>query len=150
MHENSVRLSSRFRLPARPLPARAGVLLLLGLLAAGTAFAQGGAEPAATVKDGAQYVVTNFAGGRYVPFADQAGLPVKWTVRIKAADLNGCNGALVVPAFGVQKRLRPGDNLIEFTPTKSGAVPYSCWMGMIRSRIDVVESLAAARDGNRP
>jgi uncharacterized protein len=149
---NSVCRSSTSRFSAKPRLVGAGVLLFLGFLGAGRAWANGpsAAEPTATVKNGVQYVVTDFSGGRYLPFTVQAGLPVQWTVRIKASDLNGCNRALVVPAFGVQKRLRPGDNLIEFTPTKSGVVPYSCWMGMIRSRIDVVESLQAAKAGARP
>lgn len=146
MHSKSVWRSSASPVSAKPRPVGAVVLASLVFLAAGPAWAGGPstAEPKATIKDGTQYVVTDFSGGRYLPFAVQAGLPVRWTVRIKEADLNGCNGALVVPAFGIRKRLRPGDNLIEFTPTKSGVVPYSCWMGMIRSRIDVVESLAAA------
>jgi plastocyanin domain-containing protein len=37
--------------------------------------------------------------------------------------------------------LEVGDNIIEFTPDKSGVIPYSCWMGMIRSQITVVDDL---------
>ena len=45
--------------------------------------------------------------------------------------------ALVIPEYGIQKGLAPGDNVIEFTPTETGTFPYSCWMGMIRSSITV-------------
>ena len=31
-----------------------------------------------------------------------------------------------------------GDNIIEFTPTEAGTYTYSCWMGMLRSKIYVV------------
>ena len=73
----------------------------------------------------------------------QAGVPVEWTIRVKAGVLNGCNNPLVVPAYGLTVRLVPGDNLVRFTPGREGTVPYSCWMGMIRSRIIVVSDLAA-------
>ncbi len=102
------------------------------------------AGPVATVKDGVQYVTTEFSGGRYVPFTVQAGLPLKWTIRVRPSDLNGCNNPVEVPGYGIQKRLAPGDNLIEFTPTKEGVIPYSCWMGMVRSRITVVKDIAGS------
>lgn len=44
--------------------------------------------------------------------------------------------------------LKPGDNLITFTPEKSGVLPFSCWMGMIRSRISVVDSLDDIKPGD--
>lgn len=88
-----------------------------------------------------QTVITEFKDGYYVPFAVQAGIPLAWTIRISADDLNGCNEKLVVPAYNIKKRLEPGDNVIEFTPTKAGNIAYSCWMGMIRSSITVAEGM---------
>jgi plastocyanin domain-containing protein len=35
-----------------------------------------------------------------------------------------------------------GENIIEFTPEKTGTIPYSCWMGMIGSSIEVVDDLS--------
>lgn len=95
----------------------------------------------ATVSGGKQTVITEFKNGYYVPFAVQAGIPLTWTIRIAADDLNGCNEELVIPAYNIRKKLAPGDNVIEFTPTKAGRIAYSCWMGMIRSSITVAESL---------
>ena len=95
----------------------------------------------ATVSGGRQTVLTEFKDGQYVPFAVQAGLPLTWTIRISADDLNGCNNELVIPAYNIRKKLEPGDNVIEFTPSKTGRIGYSCWMGMIRSSITVSESL---------
>ena len=63
---------------------------------------------------------------------------LKWTIKANSADINGCNGTLTIPKFGITKKLVPGDNLIEFTPDQVGNIPYSCWMGMIRSNIKVV------------
>jgi sulfite exporter TauE/SafE/copper chaperone CopZ len=99
---------------------------------------------AATVKGGVQTITTDFKDGYYVPFTVQAGVPLKWTIRIKEEDLNGCNNPMEIPGYKIRKTLVPGDNLIEFTPAKEGAIPYNCWMGMIRSRITVVKDIAAA------
>ena len=95
----------------------------------------------ATIEGGIQSVVTEFKSSSYVPFTVQAGVPLRWTIRIKAEDLNGCNNPVVIPAYGIKKTLVAGDNLIEFTPLKEGTIAYSCWMGMIRSRITVVRDL---------
>lgn len=92
--------------------------------------------------DGIQNVTTQLTGGRYEPITVQAGIPVKWTIQAAAGTINGCNNRLVIPAYQIEKQLEVGDNVIEFTPTQSGIIPYSCWMGMIRSQITVEEAAA--------
>jgi uncharacterized protein len=89
-----------------------------------------------------QEVRTTVESGTYHPFVVQAGVPVRWTVSVKADELNGCNNPVTVPQYGIKKQLVPGDNLIEFTPTQSGTITYTCWMGMITSTIRVVDNLA--------
>jgi sulfite exporter TauE/SafE/copper chaperone CopZ len=95
----------------------------------------------AVVEGGVQKVTTTLSPGRYEPIAVQAGVPVQWNIQADASDINGCNNRIVIPAYNIEKQLEPGDNLIEFTPDKTGAIPYSCWMGMIRSQISVVDDL---------
>jgi len=97
--------------------------------------------PRATIADGVQIVVTSFDANDYKPFYVQTGIPVRWVIRIKKEDINGCNRTVIVPAYGIRKDLEPGDNVVEFTPTKAGIVPYSCWMGMITSAFSVVADL---------
>jgi hypothetical protein len=46
---------------------------------------------------------------------------------------------MYIPEYNIEVRFKTGDNVVEFTPTKTGRFPYSCWMGMIRSSITVVE-----------
>ncbi|HWR10448.1 MAG TPA: sulfite exporter TauE/SafE family protein [Rectinemataceae bacterium] len=100
----------------------------------------------ATVLDGAQTVLTDFgSSGYYLPFTVQAGIPVKWTIKVAADGLNGCNNPITIPSYGIRKKLAPGDNLIEFTPNKEGVIAYTCWMGMISSRITVVKDLGGER-----
>ena len=102
----------------------------------------------ATVANGAQSIVTEFKNGNYVPFAVKAGLPLKWTIRIAEKDITGCNGTVIVPAYGIRRELVPGDNLIEFTPSKAGTIAYSCWMGMIKSSITVVGDTSPSKGAN--
>jgi sulfite exporter TauE/SafE/plastocyanin domain-containing protein/copper chaperone CopZ len=101
----------------------------------------------AKLEGGVQTVTTEFKDGYYVPFTVQAGLPLKWTIRVTEDELNGCNNPVTVPAYGIKKTLVPGDNLVEFTPRKSGTIAYTCWMGMISSRISVVPDIAKAEGG---
>ncbi len=92
----------------------------------------------ATVKDGVQYVTSFVSSGGYEPITVQQGIPVKWTLNAPSGSLNGCNNAIVIPEYDLQIDLKTGDNLIEFTPDRSGTFVFSCWMGMVRSSITVV------------
>ena len=97
------------------------------------------AEPTvARVEGDVQTVLTDFGDrGLYLPIRVRAGIPVRWTIRVSAEGLNGCNNPLTIPAYGITRTLKPGDNLIEFTPRREGTIAYTCWMGMISSRIEV-------------
>lgn len=95
----------------------------------------------ATLKDGVQVVTTGISSGKYEPIVVQKGIPVQWTIQAESGDLNGCNNRIIVQKYGIEKSLQTGDNVIEFTPSESGTIPFSCWMGMIRSKIVVVDDL---------
>lgn len=94
--------------------------------------------PTATVKDGVQYVTSKVTSGGFEPILVQQGIPVKWTLNASSSSLNGCNSRLIIPEYKLEIELKPGENLIEFTPDRSGTFVFSCWMGMIRSSISVV------------
>ena len=108
-----------------------------------TAGAAGAVRNPAAVSGNVQTVTTSLKNG-YEPITVQTGVPVKWIIQADAGDINGCNGTLNIPAYNISKTLQPGDNEIDFTPQTAGTVPYSCWMGMIRSSITVVDDLSAA------
>ena len=95
-------------------------------------------ENGATVNGDVQEIVTTLESGSYPPITVQDGVPVKWTIVADANNLNGCNSEIVIPQFNIEQKLVAGDNVITFTPTKTGTFGYSCWMGMIRSTITVV------------
>lgn len=76
---------------------------------------------------------------QYSSFTVRAGIPVVWTLHAEEEKLIGCNNELLIPALDLDVSLHPGDNVISFTPEEAGTIPYSCWLGMIRAVITVVQ-----------
>jgi len=69
-------------------------------------------------------------------FTLRQGVPVRWI--IDAKELTECNRAIVVPKLGLQIDLHPGEQTVEFTPTGTGTILWSCWMGMMRGEFQVL------------
>ncbi|KAF0222710.1 MAG: heavy metal transport/detoxification [Erysipelotrichaceae bacterium] len=92
----------------------------------------------AEVVDGVQIVTSEVYSGSYEPITVKAGIPVKWTIHVGARQLTGCNYRFLIRSLGIEYQLEEGDNVIEFTPTKTGKLSYNCWMGMIRSYVNVI------------
>jgi hypothetical protein len=84
-------------------------------------------------------VSTTLLPGQYQPIVVTAGLPVKWTIEAPQGSINGCNNRMIIREYGIEHRFTVGANMVEFTPEKTGVFRYSCWMGMIRSSITVIE-----------
>ncbi|MDR3287820.1 MAG: sulfite exporter TauE/SafE family protein [Peptococcaceae bacterium] len=95
--------------------------------------------PGIIIENGVQLVHSTLASGRYPAITVQAGTPVKWTIDAPQGSVTGCNNRMLIPEYGLEYPFKTGENVIEFTPTKTGKFPYSCWMGMIRSSITVIE-----------
>lgn len=94
----------------------------------------------ATLKDGIQIINMTADNNGYTPnaFYVQKGIPVKWIIDGK--ELNSCNNAIVAQSLNLEKKLNKGENIIEFTPVDKD-INFSCWMGMIRGVIKVVDKL---------
>lgn len=103
---------------------------------------RGNVNNIATIEGDIQTVTTKLSPGSYEPITVQKGIPVRWIIKAESDDINGCNNEIFIPEYQIEKKLRPGDNIIEFTPVESGVYPYTCWMGMIRSSITVVDDLS--------
>jgi sulfite exporter TauE/SafE/copper chaperone CopZ len=103
-----------------------------------------GPETPLQIENGVQIVNSTLSPGRYPAITVQAGIPVRWTINAPAGSINGCNNRMIVREYRIEHRFTPGENIIEFTPAKPGRFSYSCWMGMIRSSITVVEAGQAA------
>jgi plastocyanin domain-containing protein len=104
----------------------------------------GGSATDLVIENGVQVVNSSLRSGRYPPITVEAGLPVRWIIDAPAGTINGCNNRMIIPEYKIQHSFKQGENVINFTPEKTGVFRYSCWMGMIRSTITVVESGALA------
>jgi sulfite exporter TauE/SafE/plastocyanin domain-containing protein/copper chaperone CopZ len=96
----------------------------------------------ATIKDGVQVLnmTANVYGYTPKTLYVQKGMPIKWVV--EGEEITGCNNTIVVPDMNIQQKLQSGNNLIEFTPGDED-LNFSCWMGMKRGVIKVVDDLDA-------
>lgn len=91
------------------------------------------------IEDGVQVINSTLSPGRYPNIKVQAGIPVKWIIDAPAGSINGCNNRMIIRAYGIEYSFHTGENVVEFTPDKTGKIPYSCWMGMIRGSINVTK-----------
>jgi sulfite exporter TauE/SafE/copper chaperone CopZ len=82
------------------------------------------------LENGVQVVTMTESSRGYTPnkFTIKKDIPVKWV--ITANDPYSCASSLSVSSLKIQKTLKAGENIIEFTPTKTGKIPFSCAMGM--------------------
>lgn len=94
-------------------------------------------EDLSQTDDGVQVINSNLVRGSYPEITVQTGVPVRWIIDAPAENINGCNAVMVIPNYGIQQALQPGENIIEFTPEESGVFNYSCWMGMVYGKITV-------------
>ncbi|MGI6451471.1 MAG: sulfite exporter TauE/SafE family protein [Desulfitobacteriia bacterium] len=117
------------------------IMLNRGLGLSGVSVFASSPGTTASIKGDIQIVTTNLDSGRYTPITVQKGIPVKWTIEVEQGDLNGCNNPLTIPKYNYKKELQYGKNVIEFVPEKTGNIVYTCWMGMIRSNITVVDDI---------
>ncbi|MDR0402133.1 MAG: sulfite exporter TauE/SafE family protein [Treponema sp.] len=91
------------------------------------------------VENGVQIVNSTLSPGRYPAITVRQGVPVRWIINAPQGSINGCNNRMIIREYKIEHRFSPGENVIEFTPEKTGRFLYSCWMGMIRSSITVIE-----------
>ena len=85
-----------------------------------------------------QYVESNLDFGSYPEITVYSGIPVRWTIHVPEEVINGCNYKMILETYGVTHEFTPGENVIEFVPDEAGTVPYTCWMGMIYGRINII------------
>ncbi|MDR1419995.1 MAG: sulfite exporter TauE/SafE family protein [Treponema sp.] len=131
--------SNGWNLGGFPLPFGG---LSAGVLSAGPLSGPAGRGKASAadpvVRDGVQIVNSTLSGGRYPAITVREGMPVRWIINAPQGSINGCNNRMIIREYGIEHRFTVGENVIEFTPGRAGRIPYSCWMGMIRSSITVL------------
>lgn len=115
-------------------------LALAGVTLPWTKVGSAGSAIVATVDGNAQYVTTTLRPNGYDNIQVTAGIPVVWNILADGDSLNGCNNEIVLPEFGQQIKLEAGTTTITFVPEEPGVYPYTCWMGMLKNTITVVEA----------
>lgn len=95
-------------------------------------------DPNVTLQNGVQVVKMAVVARGYSPnhFTIQAGVPVRW--EIDGVNTLGCQSILQFPALNLTKYIKPGQNVIEFTPQGQGQLPFHCAMGMYTGSFTVV------------
>lgn len=75
----------------------------------------------------------------YVPntLTVKKGVPVKWIINAK--EISGCTSEILLPAFKIDRNLKKGENIIEFTPQVAGTYKFSCGMQMVWGKFVVTE-----------
>jgi sulfite exporter TauE/SafE/copper chaperone CopZ len=101
-----------------------------------------------TVDSPYQIIRMDVTSAGWVPnsFILKKGVPVKWIINGK--QLNGCNNAITVPAYNLSFNIKQGEQTIEFTPTQTGVIQWSCWMGMIQGTFVVRDDVGVDSSGN--
>jgi sulfite exporter TauE/SafE/copper chaperone CopZ len=114
---------------------------LLGFSAAGTFPFQNSEDRFSVIMENeVQVINSTLTSSSYPAITVQAGIPVKWIIDAPQGTINGCNNRIFINEYGIEYTFTEGENIIEFTPDKTGTFQYSCWMGMIHSTITVVDN----------
>ncbi len=93
----------------------------------------------ANIENGVQVLRMKQSFNGYSPnsFTINKGVPVKLIVT--SEDSNSCASVLLIPKLNINKTLKPGENIIEFTPKEVGEIRFSCIMGMFTGRFVVTD-----------
>lgn len=100
---------------------------------------QFGPSVGAPIVNGKQEVTIDVGSRGYTASASQlkAGVPVRLTM--KTHGTLGCSRAFTIPDLGISKVLPlEGEDVIEFTPKKTGTLVYSCSMGMYTGSFEIL------------
>ena len=107
-----------------------------------SAFTSAGAATAgqeASIQDGVQVVRMTQTANGYSPanFTVAKGIPVRWIIDSKSR--SSCAASILASKLGIRRLLNPGENVIEFTPTETGQIKFTCSMGMYGGSFNVVD-----------
>lgn len=102
------------------------------------------------VENGIQVIRMDQNSNGYNPnvFTLKKGVPVRWVINSRTS--LSCTVSLIVPKLNIRKSLNPGENVIEFTPTETGKIRFSCSMGMFGGTFNVIEDDSTVSSGSDP
>ncbi len=86
-----------------------------------------------------QEVKIDLSYGGYDDIIVQKGIKVRLIINVSKKYLTGCNNVVMINDFNIKKKLKVGENIIEFMPDKVGVYSMNCWMNMITNNIKVID-----------
>lgn len=95
----------------------------------------------AVITDGKQTIEITAGARGYSPKVVYIQKDIPTDFIINGERLTSCNNEINIPSLNIKKKLKSGENVISFTPGDSD-INYSCWMGMLRGNIKVVDDLS--------
>ena len=98
------------------------------------------AENIAVINGDKQIIRISAIASGYSPKVIYVQKGIKTKLIIDGETLTSCNNELIIPSLNIRKKLSRGENIIEFTP-EEGEINFSCWMGMKRGKIKVVDDI---------
>ena len=86
-----------------------------------------------------QTIKMDMTYGGYVPnvLYIKKGVPVRWIINAK--EMFSCTNEIMMLEYNIRKKLTYGENMIEFIPTETGEIKFSCGMQMIWGKFIVTE-----------
>jgi len=92
----------------------------------------------AALVNGQQVVKMDVVARGYSPnrFIVRAGLPVRR--EINGVNTYGCQSVVQMPSFNITQFVKPGLNVVEFTPRQPGQYDFHCAMGMYTGSFTVL------------
>ena len=101
------------------------------------------------LKENHQVIEINLTYEGYEDIVVQKGIPVKMKIIATKDKLTGCNNGIIINEYNIRSDIEVGTNVIEFTPNEKGVYTYTCWMGMLKNKIVVVDDLSTIRKGEK-
>ena len=94
---------------------------------------------AAVGPDGRQDVAIDVASRGYASSANVLKVGVPVSLRLRTDNVQGCTRAFTIPEYGIVKSLpATGEEVVNFTPMRTGQLSYVCGMGMYGGYFSVV------------
>ena len=97
-------------------------------------------ENKAVIKDGKQIIKLKADSSGYSPNVVFIQKNMKTELVIESDEITSCNNEIVISSLNIRQKLKEGENIISFI-SKDDDINYSCWMGMLKGYIKVVDDI---------
>lgn len=99
----------------------------------------------AEIIDGKQIVIISANRAGYTPSTVYIQKNMPTEIIVKGDGITSCNNEIIIPSMKIRQKLSDGTNTIKLTSGDSD-INYSCWMGMKRGVLKVIDDLSTVTD----